>query len=61
MNRDLGRVKRAAERRSSAEQAWVAAILAASAAGQSLRAIAKVAGVSNPRVHQILKQHGGER
>jgi myo-inositol catabolism protein IolC len=59
-DQQLKRVKRATERRADAERAWVLAILEAHRAGQTLRAIAREAGVTNPRVHQIIKQHGGE-
>lgn len=57
----IKRVKRATDRRADAERAWVQAILAAHTAGHSLREIARESGVSNPRIHQIIKQHGGAK
>lgn len=51
----LTRVKRATKRRAAAEEEWRVAIRETHAEGESLRAIAKVAGVSNPRIHQIVR------
>jgi hypothetical protein len=50
----LARVKRATRKRATADQEWRAAIRDAVAAGQSLRTVAAAAGVTNPRVHQIV-------
>jgi H+/Cl- antiporter ClcA len=47
-------LRKATARRARTEDAWRTAILAASAAGMSERAIAPLAGVSHQRVHQIL-------
>lgn len=54
MSTALARVKRATKRRAASDEEWRAAIREAAQSGASLREIAKVAGVSNPRVHQIL-------
>jgi transposase-like protein len=51
----LTRVRRATARRSRSEQEWRQAIREAQEAGESLRAIAKEAGVSHVRVLQILR------
>jgi hypothetical protein len=50
----LTRVRRATKRRTQANDEWVQAILDAHAAGDSLRAIANAANVTNPRIHQIV-------
>lgn len=52
----LTAVTRAADKAASALEARNAAILEASAAGETIRAIAAAAGLSPARVHQIL--HG---
>lgn len=52
----LTKVTRAADKAASALQARNAAILEAHAEGASIRSIAKAAGLSSARVHQIL--HG---
>jgi hypothetical protein len=53
---DLKRVTRAAHKAAHARDAFHVAIRAASAAGESTRSIAQVAGLSHQRIHQIL--HG---
>lgn len=50
----LTRVRRATKRRTQADQEWREAIIAAHKDGASLRAIAEAAGVTNPRIHQIV-------
>ncbi len=52
----LTRVKRATKRRAAADEEWRVAIREAHAEGESLRAIARAAGVTNPRVHQIVRE-----
>lgn len=51
----LTRVKRAANRRASADSEYRAAILAARDAGHSLRQIADAAGISHVRVLKIAR------
>lgn len=53
-NRALTKVRRAAQRRQDADTAWHEAIREAHEAGCTLRQIADAAGVTNPRIHQIL-------
>lgn len=52
----LKAVKRAAKRREDADDAFREAVLAAATDGQSLRSIARAAGLSHARVHQIVKE-----
>lgn len=52
---DLTKVRAAAYDRVVAEENFRAAIRAAYAAGESLRTIAPVAGVTHARIHQIVK------
>ncbi len=51
----LLRVRRVTARRSRAEEEWHESIRAASESGESLRKIAKEAGVSHVRVLQIVR------
>ena len=51
----LARVKRAAARRSRAEEEWRAAVRAA-VEEHSHRAVAAAAGISHTRVQQILRE-----
>ncbi len=51
----LTRVKRATKRRAAAEEEWRVSIREAHANGESLRAIAQVAGVVHTRVLQIVR------
>lgn len=53
---DLRKVRRAADKAALALEARDDAIRAAHASGSSLRSIAKAAGLSHQRVHQII--HG---
>lgn len=53
--RALRTVRLATIRRAKSDEAWRKAIREAHAYGCSLREIAKVAGVTNPRVHQIVR------
>ena len=48
-------VRRATARRRRSEQEWRKAIRRARAEGETLRAIAEAAGVTHPRVIQILR------
>lgn len=52
----LARVKRATKRRAESDRAWRDAIREAHAEGESLREIAKAAGVSHVRVLQIVRE-----
>ena len=52
----LARVRRATKRRTDSEDEWRASIRAAVSEGKSLRVVAEAAGVSNPRVHQIVRE-----
>jgi hypothetical protein len=56
----LAQVHRATRSRLRAETAWRRAIREAHEAGCSLRLIAHHAGVTNPRVHQILSEQEGD-
>ena len=55
----LSQVQRATVQRARAEQAWRDAIRKTHQEGQSMRAIAKAAGVSPTRVHQIVAEREG--
>lgn len=52
----LARVTKAARARAASEREWRAAIKAAHADGRSLRKIGAAAGVSHPRVLQIVRE-----
>lgn len=52
----LARVRRAARKAAHAHQERDEAIRAAVEAGHSLRAVADAAGLTNPRVHQIVRK-----
>jgi hypothetical protein len=59
MTDPLARVRRATKRRNlparqRVDAEWRDAIRAAHAEGATLRAIAEAAGITNPRVHQIV-------
>jgi uncharacterized MAPEG superfamily protein len=56
MSTHLQKVTRAATRSAEAREAFVAAIAEAHKAGESERAIGRAAGLSGPRIHQILKE-----
>lgn len=55
MSGPLKAVARAAKRRAAADDAFRQAVLAAHAEGESLRAIARAAGLSHTRVLQIAR------
>lgn len=54
--RALKTVQRATIRRTESDEAWRKAIKDAHERGCSLREIAAVAGVTNPRIHQIISE-----
>ena len=53
---DLRRVQRCSEKVDRAREDLFAAIIAAHLSGETLRDIAKAAGLSHQRVHQISKE-----
>lgn len=57
MARALERVRQAASAKTTAEQEYIAALVAAAAAKHTRRAIAEAAGISHQRVHQIISEH----
>ncbi len=56
MTYDYARLKRISKRREAASDEWRAEVLAAHAAGESLRKIGEAAGVSHVRVLQIVQE-----
>jgi hypothetical protein len=56
---DLRRVERFREALEDARAGLFVAILQARESGETLRDIAKAAGLSHQRVHQIIQQSGG--
>lgn len=52
----LATVRRATKKRAESELAWRVAIREAVAAGESLRAVGKAAGVAHTRVLQIVRE-----
>lgn len=57
--RDLATVRRLARRRREVEAAFRQAIVVARASGETLRAIAAEAGLTEERVRQILREEEG--
>ncbi len=51
----LAQVRHATKRRTTADAAWIHAIRAAVASGETLRAVAQAAGISHVRVLQITR------
>jgi hypothetical protein len=59
-NKALANVRKAAQRREDADTTWRLAIRVAHESGCTLRQIADAAGVTNPRIHQILNEQGDD-
>jgi hypothetical protein len=55
---DLRRIERAKQRLDDAREEMFVSLLIARESGESLRDIAKAAGMSHQRVHQILRERG---